>query len=1100
MTAQGSRRSRTHRPPSSWLAIVGVLAVCLSVAPWANQAQAAQTVSGQGSAEPAPASDWGALAGPPVGATRVAGDPVLDSRVSEVLTTTGDRGAAAGIEHALAVGLDVHGGKVRLVVEASNPALARGGIKANGIEIEASSGDLVQVLVAPGKLDALRRSPGVGRVRPPFPHTEEAVAGQGVATIRADAWHAAGISGAGVKVAIVDLGFAGLGAAQAAGDLPGSVLTVDYCSGKFATATEHGTAVAEIVHEIAPSAQLHLICIDTEVQLAQALAYAKANGIDVINHSVGWFNSSRGDGTGGPGSPDAIATDASGSGILWVNAAGNAAQTHWSGTFTDDGSGYHLFAPGNTGNGFYVGSGETACAFLKWDDWPVSNQDYDLYLVDAAANVVAYSWNDQDGTVDPTEAACYKNVGTPAVFYVVIDNYGATEAVDFDLFVAGVSEIQYPVATRSVTEPASAPAVFAAGAVCWAGTTVEPYSSQGPTIAGRIKPDLSAPDQVSSSTYGAFTSCGAFGGFTGTSAAAPHVAGAAALVKSANPGYTLAQLKDYLGEATIDLGPVGIDPLFGTGLLRLPDVSVVTVTLESSPDPSLVGASVTLTATLAPADATGTVTFRDTTGGGSVDVGSAAVGAGVATITTSFGVIGVRDLVAEYSGDGAHPAAVSATHEHRVRSASLIATTTSVGVAPNPATTGTAVTFTATVAPNPASGSVTWTLDGVIAETTAVGPDGTSTTTRTYPGPGRHLVQARFTEGTVFDESTSATREVVVTPATTVSLQASRTMAVSGETLVTLTAIMGDQDAYGSITFRDTLGGSTTSLGTVTLVENPDSSDLVATLSLRLTGPGVHSIAAEYGGGASYPAAVSSPVTITVSADFGVAASGVGVNYATFYPYKDGYRDTVALRGTPAEPLSVVIRVYNSSGRLVRSWSLATRTTAWAIAWNGRTASGTLLAAGKYKVVQKMRDVPGHVKTLTSYTTLSNKRLYTYTKVLKKTTSRLARNGGSWYGWTFALPSATVYKKVVFAVYGRSGSPRGLFGPHDYTSCPSTTSWDWYSCMAPYGTFPSGAAWKSVTGSVTRNRHGNTVRMYAVGGYRTYVRYARVTVTYALLK
>ena len=39
-----------------------------------------------------------------------------------------------------------------------------------------------------------------------------------------------------------------------------------------------------------------------------------------------------------------------------------------------------------------------------------------------------------------------------------------------------------------------------------------------------------------------------------------------------------------------------------------------------------------------------------------------------------------------------------------------------------------------------------------------------------------------------------------------------------------------------------------------------------------------------------------------------------------------------------------------------------------------------------------------------------------------------------------------------------------------------------------------------MTGMVTRNRHGRTVRMYAVGGNKTYVSYARVIVTYGVLK
>src|SRR5206468_3225270 len=105
------------------------------------------------------------------------------------------------------------------------------------------------------------------------------------------------------------------------------------------------------------------------------------NGIKVVNHSVAWFNTSRGDGTGGAGTPDAIVASARASGILWANAAGNYGQTHWSGTFTDaNGNKFHEFAPGDELNRVGVAVGGTVCAFLKWDAWPRTVQDFDLIL------------------------------------------------------------------------------------------------------------------------------------------------------------------------------------------------------------------------------------------------------------------------------------------------------------------------------------------------------------------------------------------------------------------------------------------------------------------------------------------------------------------------------------------------------------------------------------------------------------------------------------------------------------------------------------------------------------------------------------------------
>ena len=118
--------------------------------------------------------------------------------------------------------------------------------------------------------------------------------------------------------------------------LPGSVTTVNHCQDGLTADTVHGTAVAEIVHQMAPAAQLTFICIDGEVGLAPAEQYAVTNGIQIVNHSVSWFDTSRGDGTGDAGTPDAIVADARANGVLWVNAAGNYGLNHWAGYFAPD--------------------------------------------------------------------------------------------------------------------------------------------------------------------------------------------------------------------------------------------------------------------------------------------------------------------------------------------------------------------------------------------------------------------------------------------------------------------------------------------------------------------------------------------------------------------------------------------------------------------------------------------------------------------------------------------------------------------------------------------------------------------------------------------
>ena len=97
----------------------------------------------------------------------------------------------------------------------------------------------------------------------------------------------------------------------------------------------------------------------------------------------------------------------------------------------------------------------------------------------------------------------------------------------------------------------------------------ETYSSRGLTIDGRPKPDLSAPDSVSGATYGpAGGGCGV-SGFPGTSAAAPHVAGALALVKQHEPSLSVAALESTLLQDARSVN--GVDDIaLGAGDVSLP--------------------------------------------------------------------------------------------------------------------------------------------------------------------------------------------------------------------------------------------------------------------------------------------------------------------------------------------------------------------------------------------------------------------------------------------------------------------------------------------------------------------------------------------------
>jgi hypothetical protein len=532
------------------------------------------TAQGSGAGSPSTSDSW-----PPDGAGPAhAASAGLSSQLAQVAAAARS-GAPAALGVARAQDLAVAGTAVRVVIEpADGVKAAEDAVAAAGGRVEASAGGLVQALVPPTALAPLGGAAAIAAVRAPATPFAQAV-DEGVTATDASLWHAAGYNGAGVKVAVIDLGFLGyqslLGTA-----LPASVTTINRCGGASTSSSvsvisDHGTAVAELVHQMAPGAQLYLICVDTEVDLELAEQDAIAAGVRIVNHSVGWLNTGRGDGSGAAGSPDATVADARAHGILWVNAAGNYGAQHWSGTFESDSQNEDLsdFVGGDDLDRVTVQAGAQVCAFLKWDSWPVTSEDFDLYLVRVSDNtIVDASVNDQSSGPDaPTEELCYTNPGPTQNYGVGIVRYNAVTTPRFDLFVVGGSNLQYGNAAGSVVEPASSPAALAVGADCWQTGATEPFSSQGPTIDGRIKPDLAAPDGVSTATYGnSGATCGQ-SGFLGTSASTPQVAGAAAILLGRDPSLTAAGLEAALEQTSFssDVARLAPDDAVGSGRLRL---------------------------------------------------------------------------------------------------------------------------------------------------------------------------------------------------------------------------------------------------------------------------------------------------------------------------------------------------------------------------------------------------------------------------------------------------------------------------------------------------------------------------------------------------
>jgi len=477
--------------------------------------------------------------------------------------------------------LSPDGASVTLVLEGA-PAVTPLAFGAQ--EAQASPLGLQKVVVPLANLESfLTQMAGKARVRLPFEPVPMAATSEGVNLVGAAAFHAQGITGAGVKIAVIDVGFAGLSASQARGDLPYSVITRDFTGTGIDTGLSHGTAVAEIVYDIAPGATLYLVKIANEVDLDNAVTYCIGEGVHIIVHSLGWFNTNFYDGTG---TLAQIVNRAASAGILWVQAAGNSGRRHYGPTFTDANSdGWHDIDVTLTAN-----AGDRILLYLTWDSWPQSADDYDLFLFDPAGNLVASSTKTQAGAEQPTERI-YATATVSGTYRVRIQKAsGAAKRLALFSVYQDLSPFD---AASSLVAPADVDAALSVAAIGWQNYTTgpaEPYSSRGPTKDGRQKPDLSAPDNVT-------TGVSYYNPFPGTSAAAPHVAGVAALFKAENPGLSAADLRARLLSFCVSMG----DPYtYGAGRLEarpqvvaLPDLVVDSIVY--APSTPTVGSTVSFT-------------------------------------------------------------------------------------------------------------------------------------------------------------------------------------------------------------------------------------------------------------------------------------------------------------------------------------------------------------------------------------------------------------------------------------------------------------------------------------------------------------------------
>jgi hypothetical protein len=420
-----------------------------------------------------------------------------------------------------------------------------------------------------------------------------AVVGDEVQLTNAAAWQQAGMTG-NVRVGIIDFFDLRLWNTNEHGPVPNAAhqfcpdLTEGLCTaGQInpVNGDRHGVAVAEVIKDMAPGAELFLATTSTTAETQAAIEWFVQNGVHIVTRSLGAPYDGPGDGTG---PLDAVVDYASAHGITWFNSGGNDAAFEY-GRYINgvDANGYVDFDNGagvDTMLRIDPQNGGVAFDGIRWaNDWQLPAAQVTDYSVEiwqgsseASATFTGIVLNaSQNGGAPPLEAVDESfNVGGAgqALFLRIHadSNYSpaAPDTVEVATFY-GVIEFGRTTSAFSAAKPvvdSRNPSLLAVGAIDPASgaTGIAYYSSQGPTNDGRIKPDITAPSCVKSTMYPS-PAC-----FNGTSAASPAAAGMAALLLArglAEPGMPLAELIRHL---VVDFGAPGPDNAYGAGEIHLP--------------------------------------------------------------------------------------------------------------------------------------------------------------------------------------------------------------------------------------------------------------------------------------------------------------------------------------------------------------------------------------------------------------------------------------------------------------------------------------------------------------------------------------------------
>jgi len=412
-----------------------------------------------------------------------------------------------------------------------------------------------------------------------------------------------------------------------AGSCSGQLAGVNVLEDSAAAESDEGRAMLQIVHDLAPRASLAFATafrseesFAENIEMLAAPVAVGGAGAKVIVDDVAYLEE--------PffqdGPVAAAINEVSAEGVTYLTSAGNDnifegenEIASWEAPAFRDSAGCPAAIQGLAGfNGTHcldfnpgagtdrtfgitVAPGATLTADLQWaEPWNGVSTDLDAFLLNPKGELLTGSAEEnvgENGTERPLEIVQWKNAASTAqVVQLAINRYsgGASPRLKFALLENGfgVTQTEYPksaggdIVGPTIFGHAGAPNAIAVAAVPYSnGSEPERYSSRGPVthyfrpVTGLTPAAVLSPPEAIAKPDVAATDCGAttffahrYDGLTwrfcGTSAAAPHAAAVAALLREGNPTASAQQIRASLIESATPVGSFTANAV-GSGLV-----------------------------------------------------------------------------------------------------------------------------------------------------------------------------------------------------------------------------------------------------------------------------------------------------------------------------------------------------------------------------------------------------------------------------------------------------------------------------------------------------------------------------------------------------